>query len=172
MTRPLASIRRFDIFAEYSRLEKLAEGMPDDEAKGYGLWRAKVVAAIKFGRMKPGSHEPSPEEAAERARRKFRSLSGVEQTDRLFDKEIVARMGEDFYARVFHPAIAAAFKGGKSYKDIRDSLRKAWQVTPVEHGRPARPAKPAKPGVRGKPGKSRKPAGRTGSGRTRKESRE
>jgi hypothetical protein len=156
MTMPLASIRRFDIFAEYSRLEKLAEGVPDDEAKGYALWRAKVVAAIKFGRMKPGAHEVAPEEAAERARRKFRSLSGVEQTDRLFDKEIVARMGEEFYEKAFRPAIAAAFKSGKSYREIRDSLRQAWQVKAEKPGRARKPLEPKKPR------RPRKPAKRTG----------
>lgn len=129
MLKPLASIRRFDVFAEYNRLEKLAEGLPDDQAKGYGLWLAKVVAERKFGRLKPGDRRPpSAEELAERAGRTFRSLSGVEQTDKLFDKEIVGRMGDDFYRRVFQPAIKAAFDKGTSYKEIRDAVRKDWQV--------------------------------------------
>jgi len=129
MNRPLASIRRFDVFAEYNRLEQIAEGLPEDQAKGYGLWIAKVVAARKFGRLKPGKGaEVGPEEMAARAGRKFRSLSGVEQTDLLFDKQIVARMGRSFYEKVFRPAVGAAFKSGKSYKEIRDSIRKDWQV--------------------------------------------
>src|SRR5580765_5799178 len=37
-------------FAEYRRLEVEDEGMPADQARGYGLWVAKVVAARKFGR--------------------------------------------------------------------------------------------------------------------------
>jgi hypothetical protein len=36
---------------------------------------------------------------------KWRHLSGKEQTDALFDKEIIARMGEDLYDQVFDPAI-------------------------------------------------------------------
>ena len=146
MTRPQASIRRFDVFAEYSRLEKLAEGAPDDEAKGYGLWLAKVVAARKFGRLKPGAdHGLTPQEVAERAGKKFRSLSGVEQTDRLFDTQVVARMGEDFYKKVFRPAIKAAFEKGESYKEIRDVVRKEWQVKPAELAKPVRRRTPGKP---------------------------
>lgn len=130
MIRPRANIRRFDVFAEYSRLEKLREGVAEDEAKGYGIWLAKVVAARKFGRIKPGEAKVplSEEELAERAGKRFRSLGGVEQTDQLFDKQIVERMGKGFYTRVFRPAVKTAFEKGKSYKDIRDSIRKDWQV--------------------------------------------
>ena len=31
---PLKPVRRFDVFAEVKRLEALAEGRPEDEAKG------------------------------------------------------------------------------------------------------------------------------------------
>ena len=36
---------------------------------------------------------------------KWRHLSGKEQTDALFDTEIIARMGQDLYDQVFDPAI-------------------------------------------------------------------
>jgi hypothetical protein len=152
---PRASIRRFDVFAEYNRLEKLAEGSPDNEAKGYGLWLAKYVAARKFGRIRPGgSHDLTSEERSERARRKFRSLGGVEQTDELFDKEIVGRMGAAFYRQVFRPAIKAAFDAGKPYKEIRDTIRQAWQVKPEKVARPAKAANAAgSAGSAAKPGK-------------------
>lgn len=39
--KPLKPVRRFDVFAEYNRLEKMDEGMPPHEAKGYALWVAK-----------------------------------------------------------------------------------------------------------------------------------
>src|SRR5215212_2860230 len=48
--RPRAPIRRFDVFAEYQRQEALADGIPADEAAGYGLWVAKVVAGRTYGR--------------------------------------------------------------------------------------------------------------------------
>ena len=130
MIRPRASVRRFDIFAEYTRLKKRAEGVPDDVAKGFGLWLAKVIAARKFGRISPEKAREllAPLEPSEAARIKFRRLGGVEQDDALFDKEIVSRMGKGFYQRVFHPAIKGAFESGKSYVQIRDVLRKEWQV--------------------------------------------
>jgi hypothetical protein len=128
--RPKAPIRRFDVFAEYTRLEKLQEGLPADASKGYGIWLAKVVAARKFGRIKPGTKSRagiSDGDERERAGRKFRALGGIEQTDKVFDKDIVKRMGMDFYRKAFAPAIRKAFEKGKAYREIRDSIRKTWK---------------------------------------------
>jgi hypothetical protein len=128
---PKAKIRRFDVFAEYTRLEQHKGGAPADESKGYAIWLAKVVAARKFGRLKPERGKagaPTGEELAERAARKFRVLSGIEQTDKVFDHDIIERMGKTFYRRVFAPAIRKAFDSGKTYKQIRDEIRKRWQV--------------------------------------------
>ena len=50
-TKPKQPIRRFDVFAEYRRQEAQQVGMPADQARGYGLWVAKVVAARKFRRL-------------------------------------------------------------------------------------------------------------------------
>ena len=128
--KPRFPIRRFDVFAEYNRVKNEADGMPEDQAKGRGIWLAKVVAGRRGmpARTDGGRHEgrqdgehPPPEEE------KFYSVGGEEQTDRTFDREIVERMGRDFYAEVFRPAIAAAFKEGKRYEEIRDSIRKGWK---------------------------------------------
>jgi hypothetical protein len=129
--KPKAKIRRFDVFAEYNRLEQRSGGAPADESKGYAIWLAKVVAARKFGRLKPEHRKPGAptrEEVAERAARKFRVLSGIEQTDKVFDHDIIERMGKTFYRRIFAPAIRKAFESGKTYKQIRDEIRKQWQV--------------------------------------------
>lgn len=132
--KPRAPIRRFDIFAEYNRLKGRKEGMPAGRAKGYGLWLAKVVAAQKFGRMprpsaeareKEGKQKREPSE--ERAKHAWLDLSGVPQTDKLFDREIVSRMGKDFYSKVFAPAIKKAFDEGKQYVEVRDALRSEWK---------------------------------------------
>jgi len=128
--RPKAPIRRFDVFAEYTRLEKLHEGLPADVAKGYAIWLAKVVAARKFGRLKPPeiTRLPGvPTRVVEEKPKKFRSLGGIEQTDKVFDAEIIERMGRDFYRKVFAPAIKRAFEEGKSYRQIRDSIRRDWK---------------------------------------------
>jgi hypothetical protein len=122
--KPLKPIRRFDIFAEYRKEEEQEKGMPADRAKGYGLWVAKVVAARKFGRMKDRGKSDAE---APRRRRKWRMLSGIPQTDKLFDREIVDRMGDDFYREVFAPAIRTAREKGKPYESIRDSIRRRWK---------------------------------------------
>ncbi len=58
---------------------------------------------------------------------KWHALDGEPQTDALFQKEIVERMGHPFYQRVFVPAIEEAHKAGKSYESIRDAVRKGWK---------------------------------------------
>jgi hypothetical protein len=128
--KPDKPIRRFDVFAEYRRLDAMDDGMKADQARGYGLWVAKVVAARKFGRLKKedrDEREPSEREQRLRRRRKWRILSGEPQTDKLFEHEIVERMGRDFYSDVFSPAIRAARDKGRTYEAIRDSIRRRWK---------------------------------------------
>jgi hypothetical protein len=135
--KPERPIRRFDVFAEYRKQEEEAKGHPEDEAMGYGLWVAKVVASRRFGGGKLKEHadhkEHDSKEVGEAARRKmlvdgkWHALDGEPQTDALFEQEIVERMGHPFYQRVFAPAIEDARKAGKSYESIRDAIRKAWK---------------------------------------------
>jgi len=128
--RPNKPIRRFDIFAEYRKQDEQASGMRADEAKGYGLWVAKVVAARKFGRMRERATSRAEEKA--RRRRKWHVLSGERQTDKLFDHEIVERMGAEFYRDVFEPAVRAAREQGQPYEAIRDRLRRRWKPAPSD----------------------------------------
>ena len=128
---PQRAIRRFDIFAEYSRQEREAKGSPPDEAKGYGIWLAKVVAARRFG---GGKDEGDGKKGARRLdaegnEPRFRSVGGELQTDETFDHDIVDRMGLAFYREVFAPAIEDAREAGKTYEDIRDTLRKGWKLS-------------------------------------------
>jgi hypothetical protein len=129
--KPRFPIRRFDVFAEYNRIKNEADGMPEEQAKGRGIWLAKVVAgrrgmpARSDGSRHEGHHQDKDQPPREED--KFYSVGGEEQTDRTFDREIIDRMGQDFYAEVFRPAIEAAFKDGKRYEDIRDSIRKGWK---------------------------------------------
>jgi hypothetical protein len=127
--KPRFPIRRFDVFADYNRVKNEADGMPADQAKGRAVWIAKVVAGRRGGgavaaepRQKHGEGGAPHEEED-----KFRSVGGVPQTDETFDKEIVDRMGREFYQEVFHPAIKQAFKEGRRYEGIRDSIRKGWK---------------------------------------------
>jgi len=132
--KPANRIRRFDVFAEYRKQDEQEVGMPVDHAKGYGLWVAKVVAARKFGRLKDRDR-PSEAEAKRRRRRKWRILSGEPQTDRLFDRQIVERMGADFYKEVFAPAIRHERELGHSYESIRDRIRRRWKPVRENHAR-------------------------------------
>lgn len=124
--KPLQRIRRFDVFAEYRKQEAQDDGMKADEARGYGLWVAKVVAARKFGRLKdrPAADD---DEKRKRRRRKWKVLSGQPQTDKLFEHQIVDRMGPEFYREVFVPAIKNEREKGHSYEDMRDRLRRRWK---------------------------------------------
>lgn len=132
--KPRRDIRRFDVFAEFNRLKALKEGLPEDEAKGYGLWIAKVVASRRYGVSPPprasegankarGAEPAAPAEEHER----FRSLGDEPQTDELFDREIVDRMGERFYREVFAPTVEEHFERGEKYESIRDAVRKNWK---------------------------------------------
>lgn len=125
--KPKAAIRRFDVFAEYNRQTAMKEGTPAAQAKGYGLWLAKVVAARRFGPGKGSAAKSHTGEEKQTARRKWRSLDGKPQTDKLFDKEIVQRMGADFYSEVFVPAIRESVQKGQKYVQIRDAIRKDWK---------------------------------------------
>ena len=130
---PLKAIRRFDVFAEVNRLKALDEGRPEDEAKGYGIWLAKVVASRRYGQKADGDGgEAGSAGSREHPSRRshvegFKAVGGELQTDETFDSEIVERMGGRFYDDVFAPAIKAAVLAGKSYEDIRDTIRADWK---------------------------------------------
>ncbi len=125
--KPKTAIRRFDVFAEYNRQTALKDGSSAAQAKGYGLWLAKVVAARRFGRGKGATGKGQAEEEKERPRSKWHTLDGKPQTDKLFDKEIIQRMGSDFYSDVFVPAIQESIEKGQKYIQIRDAIRKDWK---------------------------------------------
>jgi hypothetical protein len=126
---PRRAIRRFDVFAEYSRQERQAKGYPEDEAKGYGVWLAKLVAARRFGKKADTGDraKPSKQRGEREEEPKFRSLGDELQTDATFDRDIIERMGAVFYDRVFAPAVEEARERGESYESIRDEIRKDWK---------------------------------------------
>lgn len=124
---PDMAIRRFDVFAEYTRQERIAKGEPADEAKGYGIWLAKVVASRRFGSKSDDHDKSGKRTSGSHLHQKFRSVGDEEQTDRVFDHDIIDRMGEDFYEKVFSRAIMAAREHGERYEEIRDAIRKEWK---------------------------------------------
>src|SRR5690242_8299529 len=121
--KPRMPIRRFDVFAEYNRMRGLKRGLDEAHAKGYGLWVAKVVAS-GGGRRGSAKLEPKGEPSAtpgapgeqRETPQGWHFLGNEPQTDTLFDREIVRRMGPAFYTQVFAPAVDRAFEEGKSYE--------------------------------------------------------
>ena len=127
-THPRQPIRRFDVFAEYTRQERRAGGLPQDEPRGYGIWLAKVVPSRRFGNISDGESKKSrPKRDEHEAEPKFRSVGDELQTDETFDHDIIDRMGAGFYREVFVPAITEARDEGKKYEEIRDAIRKEWK---------------------------------------------
>ncbi len=132
--KPNCPIRRFDVFAEYQRLKALEKDhLPADQAKGYGIWLAKVVAARKFRKVREKEgvekgKERKKEAPEQLVDNKWHALDGIPQTDALFEKEIIQRMGDDFYKKVFSPAVKDAYESGKDYTDIRDKIRQDWKT--------------------------------------------
>jgi hypothetical protein len=132
--KPERPIRRFDVFAEYRKQEAEEKGRSEDEAMGYGLWVAKVVAARRFGGAKAKDRQDRKDAGGRDDGRdehlvdgKWHALGEEAQTDALFEKEIVERMGRAFYRRVFAPGIKAARAENKSYESIRDAIRRDWK---------------------------------------------
>ena len=137
--QPLHPIRRFDVFAETKRLEALAHGEPEDVAKGFGIRIAKIVASRRFGGAKePGEKSRKRRDLIAEAEGagdryggegggKFRAIGGELQTDETFDREIIERMGPEFYDVVFAPAIREVLEAGQKYEQFRDTIRKNWK---------------------------------------------
>jgi hypothetical protein len=57
--------------------------------------------------------------------------SSAGQTDRLFDHQIVERMGTDFYKEVFVPAVRHEREVGHSYESMCDRIRRRWKPAPL-----------------------------------------
>jgi hypothetical protein len=108
------------------------------------MWRrgmasgSKIVASKRFGgsagkkthhEKKDASERESPTESRFRGEvgGKFRALDGEVQSDETFDREIVDRMGPEFYEAVFQPSIREAVATGRKYEQFRDTIRKDWK---------------------------------------------
>ena len=93
------------------------EGLPEDQAKGYGIWLAKVVASRRFGQKSSSDGKKPSTKDAHEEEPTFRSVGDELQTDETFDHDIIERMGARFYDAVFVPAISEARAEGKIVRD-------------------------------------------------------
>ena len=124
---PKMQIRRFDIFAEWNRLNaETKHHMKEADAQAYGLAVAKVVAARKL-------HGAEPEKDRDLKRRARQEEVDEPWWEHLgsgkeFEEKIIERMGKTFYRRVFQPALRRAWREGQKYEAIRDQLRAEWNA--------------------------------------------
>ena len=130
-------IRRYDVFAITEYLKNLAKGLPEDVAKGDAIWLATLVASRKFSRGKVQPRTVKDKKDQRLAQKngvftsKWRSLSGKEQTDKVYDKNIIQRMGEDLYQIVLEK-VREKFEAGLDYMQYRDSVREEIQQMLLE----------------------------------------
>jgi len=122
-------LRRFDVFAVYNYVKNLNKGMPEDRAKGDALWLAKHVAGGRRIKVGGGALQPAQRAAKHCACKgiaivlesPWKMLSGIEQTNEMYDREIVKRMGEQFYSEILLPRMKEL--SSEKYQDIRDTVR-------------------------------------------------
>ena len=115
----ITTIRRFDVFAEFNKQKKEAEGYPTDVAKGEGLWLAKFTASRRFAKSAPKKKGNGNGGNKATIVSKFKSHNDITQTDKLFDKDIIGRLGEEIYENILVKGVRAAMKQGLKYNDIR-----------------------------------------------------
>ena len=115
----ITTIRRFDVFAEFNKQKKEAEGYPTDLAKGEGLWIAKFTASRRGAKSAPKNKGTGSGDKKAPVVSKFKALNDIPQTDKLFDKDIIDRLGRDVYENVLVKGVRAAMKVGLKYNDIR-----------------------------------------------------
>lgn len=117
-------IRRYDVMAEFQKEKALKEGRSLEEAMGFGIWMAKVIASRKFGRKSFGNSNKtkstSPKKGTIIDGKIWNTLNGIPQTDETFKKEIIERMGSDFYYKTFSPLVKKLMDEGLDYKPLRD----------------------------------------------------
>jgi len=150
--QPRWPVRRFDVFATYNYLkakifgintrndegETIHHTFSDEEAMEYGYALAVVVAARKQGaglnqlRKKPWEKTPKRRanlldpKVQEQVLKQGKWWKGMSFSHKDFQKNIVDRVGREFYNHVMRPAIEKAVLRGVDYMKIRDTIRKEW----------------------------------------------
>jgi hypothetical protein len=120
--RNMHASRCIVFITEYTRQDRIAKGEPEDVAARYGIWLAKVVAAQRSG-ANATTKALGEGKALYPDDEKFRTVDEDLQSDQQFEIEIVQRMGEHFYRRVFMRVIEAVRDNAKKYDDIWDEIR-------------------------------------------------
>ena len=124
----MARIRRFDIFAVFNMCKNFDEGMSESDSRAKAIWLAKHVASGK--RSKRTSKQNAAKAASEKGQTETAEqpegffLSGVEQTEETYKKDIIRRFGEIGHAKIIKYVRLGTVIEGKKYEDIRDCEHK------------------------------------------------
>lgn len=111
-------VRRFDIFSIVNYLKNLGT-MDEPLAKGEAIWLAKLVANRKmYGHMRKAKPDTPVKNEKTGKIQLWKSLSGIPQTDKEYDKAIIERFGENYPQIV--KVIKSALEAGYKYEQIRD----------------------------------------------------
>ncbi|MHA1296868.1 MAG: hypothetical protein ACTSRH_08160 [Promethearchaeota archaeon] len=112
-------IGKWDIIAEYHRIDWLKKGYSEEEAKIHGIVIAIVGYRARMGKKATGYKIET------KGKEKGVSLTHRKKehwiTTKEFDK-IIKKMGENFYHKVFSPAIEKLYEKGYSYEDVKKAV--------------------------------------------------
>jgi len=113
-------IGKWDIISEYNRIDWVKKGNSEEEAKIHGI----VIAIIGY-KARTGK-ERQPYKFETKGKEKGVSVTHRNKekfvTAQEFDK-IVKKMGENYYSKVFSPAIEHLYEQGYSYDDVKKAVQ-------------------------------------------------
>ena len=112
-------IGKWDIISEYHRIEWLKAGHNEVEAKIHGIVIAVVGYQARLGK------EPQKYKLEQKGKEKGVSVTHRKQekwiTTEDFDK-IVNKIGDNYYRKVFSPAIENLYNKGYSYDEVKKAV--------------------------------------------------
>ncbi|HUX98180.1 MAG TPA: hypothetical protein VMV49_01380 [Candidatus Deferrimicrobium sp.] len=114
------SIGKWDIISEYHHIDWLKKGHTEEEAKIHGI----VIAIIGY-RARLGK-ETQSYNLEKKGTEKGVSITHRNKekwiTSQEFDK-IIKKMGEQYYKKVFSPAIENLYNQGYSYDEVKKAVQ-------------------------------------------------
>jgi len=112
-------VGKWDIIAEFHRIEWLKKGYSEEESKIHGIVIAVVGYQARLGK------EARTYQLEQKGKEKGVSLTHREKekwiTTKDFDK-IINKIGEKYYNSIFSPAIENLYNKGYSYNEVKQAV--------------------------------------------------
>ncbi len=112
-------VGKWDIIAEFHRIEWLKKGYSEEESKIHGIVIAVVGYQTRLGK------EARIYQLEQKGKEKGVSLTHREKekwiTTKDFDK-IINKIGEKYYNSIFSPAIENLYNKGYSYNEVKQAV--------------------------------------------------